>query len=67
MEFIFAFIAGALGISEYWANVIVSAIEAGSTVLALISLFASFGLTSALILTAQSLLKKGAKKTAVAY
>ncbi|WP_420917319.1 hypothetical protein [Priestia flexa] len=53
--------------SEYWANVIVTAIEAGSTVLALISMFASFGLTSALILTAKSLLKKGAKKTAVAY
>ncbi|WP_241475213.1 circular bacteriocin, circularin A/uberolysin family, partial [Priestia flexa] len=62
-----AYIAGALGISEYWANVIVTAIEAGSTVLALISMFASFGLTSALILTAKSLLKKGAKKTAVAY
>ncbi|MFJ7930093.1 hypothetical protein [Peribacillus sp. NPDC096448] len=62
-----AYITGALGISDYWGNVIITAIEAGSTVLALISMFASFGLTSALILTAKSLLQKGYRKTALAY
>ncbi|OHR66947.1 hypothetical protein HMPREF3291_00805 [Bacillus sp. HMSC76G11] len=67
MEFALSFIAGAIGISQYWAGVIVSAIEAGSTVLALISMFGSFGLTSALIISAQQLLKKGFRKTAVAY
>ncbi|MFJ7938112.1 circular bacteriocin, circularin A/uberolysin family [Peribacillus sp. NPDC096622] len=66
MEMIFNLV-GALGISNYWATLIVNAILAGDTVTQLLAVFGSFGLTSTLISTLRDLIKKIGKQQTIAY
>ncbi|MFE4072391.1 uberolysin/carnocyclin family circular bacteriocin [Peribacillus sp. YIM B13540] len=60
-------LVGALGISNYWATLIVNAIMAGDTVTQLLAVFGSFGLTATLISTIRDLIKKIGKQQTIAY
>ncbi|MED4117244.1 uberolysin/carnocyclin family circular bacteriocin [Priestia megaterium] len=60
-------LVGTLGISNYWATLIVNAIMAGDTVTQLLAVFGSFGLTGTLITTLRGLIKKIGKQQTIAY
>ncbi|MFJ7930092.1 uberolysin/carnocyclin family circular bacteriocin [Peribacillus sp. NPDC096448] len=60
-------LVGTLGISNYWATLIVNAIMAGDTVTQLLAVFGSFGLTSTLISILRDLIKKIGKQQTIAY
>ncbi|MDF9759184.1 circularin A/uberolysin family circular bacteriocin [Peribacillus simplex] len=60
-------LVGALGISNYWATLIVNAIMAGDTVTQLLAVFGSFGLTATLISIIRDLIKKIGKQQTIAY
>ncbi|MDW8514902.1 uberolysin/carnocyclin family circular bacteriocin [Priestia flexa] len=64
---VIANLVGALGISEYWATLIVNAIMAGDTVTQLVAAFGSFGLTGTLISTLRKLIKQIGKQKTIAY
>ncbi|WHX49049.1 circular bacteriocin, circularin A/uberolysin family [Paenibacillus woosongensis] len=67
LELIIADLTAYTGISTAWATVIVNAVNAGSTVIALASIFASAGLSAGLILVVKEFVKKNGTKAAIAW
>lgn len=67
LELLVANLAAYAGISTAWATVIVTAINAGATVVALVSIFASAGISAGLIVAIRTATMKMTTKAAVAW